>query len=205
MPEKADEYDFKVPEKLPENLPYDTEGATEFKSVAHQLGLTKAQAAGLHDWFAERSAKTVASMNEMSAEEARAYQTREVQALEKLWGPRDSETSKANAEFADRALSLAPPDFVADLQKAGFVGPKGEMLNHKFAVHMANLGAAIFKEDGVVKGNPAALGNPFDNTSEHFNLTKGMQLYKSDPEHAIALMKAAGIDPKTTFGIDTKA
>lgn len=199
-PEAADKYEFQVPDSLPDNLPYDEESAKAFKGVAHELGLTPAQASKIHDWYVAAQVSAISGLTEQSEEKLEERRKSTSEALTKVWGPLDGKTAKANAEFADKALEIAgDPGVINELQEAGLLGPNKEPLAPKFGILMARLGAALFKEDDVVHGHTAAVGNPFaDGTS--FNMTKAMELYRKDPEHAKTLMYAAGKSPKD-FGI----
>ena len=76
-------------------------------------------------------------------------------------------------------------------------------MNANFGILLSRLGSAIYAEDGVVRGNPTAVGNPFDEGSESFNTTAQMAVYRKDPEHARLLISAAGKRPED-FGLQAK-
>jgi hypothetical protein len=59
------------------------------------------------------------------------------------------------------------------------------------------LGVALYKEDGVLKGNASQIGNPFEGEG---NLTAQMAIWKKDPETAKSLMQAVGKKP-SDFGL----
>lgn len=195
VPDDKEGYAFDVPKNLPADLPYDEGAATEFKGVAHEIGLTPGQAAKLHDWFVGQRVNDFNSALEAAPEQVKAVAEAETAKLTKVWGPLNSDTGKRNAALADKALSAFPPTFISSLQKAGMVGPNKEILNADLGIGMAHLGAAVYSEDDVLRGNPAAVGNPFDEGSPHFNLTKAMSIIKSDPEQAKTLIYAAGKTP----------
>ena len=202
-PAEPDKYEFAVPNALPENVPYNAELAAGFKSKAHELGLSQAQAAAAHDWFVEQQVKAANGVGAQVTEQLEQIARTERGKLEKVWGPIDSESGKRNAELPDRALSAGPPELLADLVNAGVLGPNKEVLNANFGMLLSKLGAAIYTEDGVIRGNPTAVGNPFDEGSPEFNVTKQMAVYKKDPEHARLLIAAAGKQPED-FGLKAK-
>lgn len=199
-PEKPDGYEFKVPEKLPENLPYDAERAKGFKQLAHDLGLTAAQAGRVHDWAAENAvndfSNATAQMQQQTEERARG----ETDKLVKRWGPLDGETARANLEFADRVLQQAGgPELVEEFKRLNLIGPNKEILSEPLALAFARMGSAIYKEDGVLHGTADRIGNPFADGDGH-NRTKQMELYRADPDQARALIAAAGKKP-SDFGL----
>lgn len=198
-PKSADEYKFTVPKDLPPDLPYDEAQAAEFKSFAKEQGLTTKQAAALHDKFISMRVSEyngqLAQAPELIAETAK----QETAKLEKLWGPADGDAARTNAAFADKVLSELGHDVLTSFQKAGLVGPNKEMLSADLGVGLAKIGAALFKEDDVLRGDPSALGNPFAE-GPHFNLTQQMQIARKDPDHAKSLIAAAGKRPED-FGL----
>lgn len=201
-PEKAEAYEFQVPEKLPEELPYDAERASRFKEKAHELGMTQAQAAGLHDWFTGETVSEFEGSQGAAADKIEERATAHTASLEKLWGPLDGDTAKANLEFADKALMVGGPELQIELQDLGVLGPNKEVLSLHLATTLASLGAAIYTEDGKINGNPALLDNPFADGEKH-NLTNAMKIYKSDPGRALELIAAAGKKPED-FGLKAK-
>lgn len=200
-PEKPDAYEFAVPENLPEDLPYDGERATAFKSKAHELGLTTAQAKELHDWFVGETVKDFNGLSERRSGQTAEKARTETEKLVKLWGPLDGEVAKTELEFADRALQLAGGDAAVEEFKAyGLIAEDGKtILSAHLAQTFANIGKALFKEDEVLRGNTDRLGNPFAE-GEGFNLTKAMQIFKQDKAHAYSLITAAGKKP-SDFGL----
>lgn len=196
-PATAADYKFELPKDLPEELPYDGEVAKAYASEAHKLGLTKEQAAGLHDWFAKQQVDTYKGYSGAQAAEKSSMAKAAVGELEKEWGPIGGETAKANLEFADRVLGEADPQTLLDLQKFGIIGPEKEIYSASLAKLFAKVGTALYKEAGVLKGNPSRIGNPFEGEG---NLSDQMKVWKSDPDHARALMTAAGKKP-ADFGL----
>lgn len=196
-PAKADEYKFELPKDLPAELPYDGEVAKAYASEAHKLGLTKEQATGLHDWFAKQQVETFKGYSGAQAAEKTGMAKAAVGELEKEWGPIDGETAKANLEFADRVLGEADPQTLIDLQKFGIIGPGKEIYSASLAKLFAKVGSALYKESGILRGNPSRIGNPFEGEG---NLSEQMKVVKDDPAHALALITAAGKKP-ADFGL----
>lgn len=201
-PPAADKYELTVPKDLPPELPYDGEAAKAFTSKAHELGLTQAQAAGLHDWFAGQQVETFKGYATQQVEQKSAKAKAAVTMLEKEWGPLDGDTAKAQLQFADKVLEAGDPETISDLQAYGLIGPNKEIFSAPLAKLFAKVGSALFKEGELLKGNPANIGNPFDDKS--FNLTEQMRITKSDPDHARSLITAAGKKPEE-FGLKSNA
>lgn len=197
-PATADKYEFSMPKDLPAELPYDGEAAKAYAQQAHKLGLTKEQAAGLHDWFAGQQVEQYKGITGQQAEVKTAKAKAAVDQLSKEWGPIDGETAKANLAFADKVLSEAEPETLKDLQEYGIIGPNKEVFSASLAKLFAKVGAALYKEDGVLKGRGAVIDNPFDPKSE--NVSAQMAAIKNDPDHAKALIAAAGKKP-SDFGL----
>lgn len=196
-PAKADEYKFEMP-KLPEAVPYDSERANGFKSLAHKLGLTQAQAAALHDWAAENALTDFNSGAERAKAQTVAQGEAEKSKLEKLWGPLDGQTARENLVMADRAIrEFGGDELVAEFERVGLLGrvdDKGTVvvLSAPLAATYARIGASYFKEDGIVRGDPSlASGNPFDPATG--NETIAGRLVRDNPERAKTLIRAAGL------------
>lgn len=201
-PATADEYKFKVPEKLPENLPYDGERAKEFASVAHKAGLTKDQAQAIHDWATENAVGDFNTADAARKEQLVSTAKAETEKLIKMWGPMDSSTFKANIAFADKVLAEADPEVVDALKERGFIGEEGSVVLHAgLAKLFSKLGQAIFKEDGVLRGTADRIDNPFAE-GEKFNITSQMMLIRENRPLALSMIAAAGKKP-SDFGLKT--
>ena len=74
------------------------------------------------------------------------------------------------------------------------------ILDARIAPFVANIGAALYTEDGVLRGNPDVVGNIFDEKAPEYNVTAQMKLVKEDPQRARSLMAAAGKKPED-FGL----
>lgn len=201
-PEKADGYQFTAPKDLPEGLPYDGDRAKAFAGVAHKLGISQEQAAGLHDWFMADSVNAFAGMGEAQKAAVQQRATAATELLVKEWGPLDGDTAQANFEIADKVFTQVPggQDFLNELKTLGVVGPNKEILSVPIAKMLAAIGTALYTEDGVLRGKTDVIGNPFDKKGTSFNLTAAMQIAKEDPDRAKSLMTAAGVKPEE-FGL----
>ena len=201
-PEKADGYQFTPPKDLPEGLPYDGDRAKAFAGVAHKLGISQEQAAGLHDWFMADSVNAFASMGEAQKAAMQQRAGAATEALVKEWGPLDGDTAQANFEIADKVFTQVPggQDFLNELKTLGVVGPNKEILSVPIAKMLAAIGTALYTEDGVLRGKTDVIGNPFDKKDASFNLTAAMKIAKEDPDRAKSLMTAAGVKPEE-FGL----
>lgn len=190
-PEKPDAYEFKRPEGLPSDLPYDEALAGSFKTWAHKAGLNGAQAQTLHDQFALAQ-----------AEQAKAHVTALTKAVEntadalvKDWGPQDSEGFKTKHELANRALKKL--GLVESFKKSGIIMPDGALTDPALAVAFSQIGEKMFAEDRIDGGDAPGGDNPFKGDK---NLTAISALVKSDPDKARRLAREAGEDPDHWVG-----
>lgn len=189
--------EFKAPKDLPEGLPYDGERAKTFAAKAVELGLTKTQAQAIHDWAAENAVGDFTKSKEQGDQQRVETAKAETEKLKKLWGPLDGATFKANAAFADKALTeIGGQEALAEFQRVGLIGVEG---GHKIiqsapiATMLAKMGQTLYKEDEVLRGDPSKLNNPFSKESE--NVTAQMQMIKKNPDQALAFIAAAGKKP----------
>lgn len=191
-PEKADAYEFKRPDGLPEDLPYDEGLATNFKAWSFDEGLTARQAQGMHDRFALAQADMAkARMVELTkAVEDTA------DALVKEWGPQDSEGFKAKHEMANRALKKL--DLVDSFKKSGIILNDGNLTDASLAKAFAAIGEKMFSEDSIDGDGSPGGKNPFKDDS--YNLTEISLLVKSDPDTARRLAREAGKNPDQWVG-----
>ena len=190
MPEKADGYQFKTPEGVPENFPYDAKNADKFKNWAHEAGLTPKQAQTLHDSFVKDTVSSYSAMQEAQAKQIADGH----EALVKTWGDPTSETYKRNQELANRTLRQSGgSELLAELKGIGALGANGEVKTPQLATMLAKIGEKMFAEDALF-GGPTSGPNPFSAKSE--NMTEQGKILRNDPDHARALIRQAGIDPK---------
>lgn len=200
-PEKPDGYQLKTPEKMPEGMPYDGEFASAFKAEAHKLGLTAAQAAGLHDLYVNRMVDGYGATEQKTLETIKAKADGATAELTKLWGPLDGVTAKTNFELANRVFTLTPGgnELLEELKGLGLVGPEKEVLSRPLATVLAAVGGALYAEDSVLRGDAARVANPFRD-GEGENLTEAMKIVKGNPDEARSLIAAAGKKP-ADFGL----
>lgn len=189
-------YGFQVPKDLPETVPYDADEDAAFAKDALELGITKKQATALRDRFIQRGVAKSGSIEQSMKQELQKLVDGERAKLEQLWGPIDGETAKANLQLADRFFKSIDKDgeLRASLEKAGWLGPNKEVLNHALAKAFAAGGAALWAEDTKVSANPGLLDNPFEQ-GDKCNFTNASRLVASDPDRARVLCLAAGRNP----------
>jgi len=113
-PETPAEYGFKAPEDWPEGLDYSDDRAAKFAEMAHRHNLTAKQAQGLFDDFH--------GMVRSELEEAQLAQENtlvaNIDSLEKVWGPVDSEKFVQEKNNALRAFNtVADPDLAAKFKE----------------------------------------------------------------------------------------
>lgn len=204
-PEKPDGYGFAMPKDLPEGLPYDEARAKDFAALAHQLGLTKAQAGGLHDWATKNAVGDFGMAQQNQREQVIKTAQAATDGLTKLWGPLDGETAKANLAFADRALQLLGGEAVlAEMKSKGMLADvegRQLVLSVPFVELFAKVGRSLYKEGDVVRGDPTTVDNPFDRSKE--NLTQAAQIVKNDKDRAYMLIRAANRQPEE-FGLKSR-
>lgn len=192
-PESPDKYELKLnTEAVPQDFPYDEKSAIEFRTWAHETGLTPQQAQSLHDKFVGQQANVFTSTLEQRAQaEGDAHR-----AITTQWGDPDTEGYKHNLEYTSRAISqLGLKD---SLVKGGILSPQGSVLDPKVAFALAKVGKEMYGEDSTATHASGALNNPF--SAENFNLTQQGTLVRDDPSKAKSLIRAAGGNP-ADFGL----
>lgn len=187
-PEKADGYEYQMPEGLPDNFPYDEGLAVESRNWAHEAGLSPKQAQTMHGKFVQYAAAQQAQHDKaMQKAEGETHR-----ALVQEWGEPDTEGYKRNVELTTRAARQL--GVMEDLTKAGMIAADGGVRSATLAKALAKVGAAMFAEDSVLSGGGGVLKNPFSD-GDSFNLTDQGKIIRSDPRKAAALIRAAGGDP----------
>lgn len=192
-PESPDKYELKLnTEAVPQDFPYDEKSAIEFRTWAHEAGLTPQQAQSLHDKFVGQQAGVFTSAREqMVAAEGDAHR-----AITSQWGDPDTDSYKHNLEYTSRAISqLGLKD---SLVKGGILSPQGSVLDPTVAFALAKVGKEMYGEDSTATNASGSLNNPF--SDEHENLTQQGQLIRSDPGKAASLIRAAGKNP-ASYGL----
>ncbi|OYR25867.1 hypothetical protein [Brucella pseudogrignonensis] len=192
-PESPDKYELKLnTEAVPQDFPYDEKSAIEFRTWAHEAGLTPQQAQSLHDKFVGQQAGVFSSTLEQQAKaEGDAHR-----AITSQWGDPDTDGYKHNLEYTSRAISqLGLKD---SLVKGGILSPQGAVLDPNVAFALAKVGKEMYGEDSTATNASGSLNNPF--SSENFNLTQQGKLIRDDPSKAKSLIRAAGGNP-AEFGL----
>lgn len=187
-PEKLE---FKRPEGLPEDLPYNDELANASKAWMAEAKLSPAQSQAMHDKFAGYMADMASAQQQ---EIARSVETTHDD-LVKDWGPQTSEGFKEKLELANRAMKKLG---LVDAYKAkGILLPDGSLTEPTIAKAFAEVGAAMFKEDTIGDDGNVSKGNPFKkDAGGNRNMTAISALIKSDPERARRLAREAGENPE---------
>lgn len=200
-PEKPDGYEFKLPQGVPEGMPYDAEFAKTFKGAAHAAGLTAKQATALHDFWTGEAVKAFTSQTAEAKKLQETATKRAVDAtsaLEKAYGgTKDSDPFKQGVDLAVRAiegLDKLPgvSGIKQALEQAGLlVG--GVVLEPSIAIALTHIGKTLFKEGDMPLGGSAPAGdNPFAGAG---NMTLQMAMIRSDPEKARRMISAVGKTP----------
>ena len=144
-PEKPDEYEFKIPDSLPEGF-YDLESEKAFRTWAHENGLNKRQTANLHERFVTTQ-----------LEKHHAWQTSQTQEREKgLSSLRREWGSQYDAKMAAAKRGLqayADPDYFKYLEESGKGNDPREVrawakIGEKLAGEQKLVGQAPHGEDG---------------------------------------------------------
>lgn len=187
-PESADKYELKLnTETVPEGFPYDEKSAIEFRTWAHEAGLTPAQAQTLHDKFVGYQAGSFTASREALAK-AEGDTHREIVMQ---WGDPDTDGYKQNLEYTSRAIGqLGLKD---ELTRLGALSADGAVLSPKIAFALSKVGKEMYGEDTTVLNAGGTVSNPF--SAEHENLTQQGQLIRSDPSKAKSLIRSAGGNP----------
>lgn len=194
-PEKPEGYELKLPDGLPENLPYDQDFAAKFKAIGHSLGLTAKQAAGVHDFYVKATADAFTKGATDTAAKAAAA----TEALQKEWGgPVDSPAFKQSATLANRALiELGGEPLQKALTDAGLLADGGIVLSPAIANALLKAGKALFAEGDLDHGQSTVTGpNPFKDGPMGGNQTMMHKAIKEDRQKAISLIRAAGHKPE---------
>lgn len=186
-------YEFKPPENMPEDVPYNQQFADWFRGAAHKAGLSKAAASSLHDEFVKMAVQSATA-------DIEARQAAGTAALEKAWGPSGSKEFRANVEFADKGIkAVGGEKLLSSLKANGLLGKGGEVLDPVIAEAFAMVGRSLGSEGQLVLGDGGTGGvNPFGKDTE--NLTQQSVVIRKDPDRARSLIIAAGRQP-SDFGL----
>lgn len=194
-PDKPELYEFKLPDKLPEQFPYDKEFADEWRQWGHEAGLHPMQAQKLHDKYVAKMADVFGK----SASDSAARQAAEDKAvgdahaaLVKEWGPPDAATYKENVSYVDRLVNQEA-GLMDAFKGSGFLAEDGAVKNPVILKTLAKWAKQLVAEDTLHKGEQSRGVNPWHNDT--INLSAQAKLIESDPNRARELIRAAGKDP----------
>ncbi len=197
-PEKADSYEFALPEGLPKDLPYDADFALKFKPAAYDAGLTAKQAAKVHDFYVKEAADYFGKQREANSQRVVAA----TDAFEKEWGKKDSEPFKAAVEDMTRAVKgLELSDALQGAGLLGSIDGKQFIVDAAVGKALAKVGKTMFREDSMVNGSGggSAPDNPFKDGPNKGNMTEQNLLWNNDRAKATAMIRQAGHTPEA-FG-----
>jgi hypothetical protein len=185
-----DKIEFKRPEGLPENLPYNQELADASRSWVVEAGLNGRQAQIMHDKFAGHMAEMAKARDVQVAKSVEETHDD----LVKDWGPQDSEGFKAKHALADTAAKKL--GLVDALKKSGILLPDGSLTNAQVARALSAVGEAMFKEDTVDNHGVPGAENPFKKDANgNRNIGAISALVANDPERARRMAREAGENP----------
>ena len=178
-PDKPEEYAFERPNSLPDNF-YDEAAEKSFKNWAHSNGLTKRQAANLHDTYVKNR-----------LEQHHAWQTSQKQASEEAqsnlrreWGGQyDAKISAAKAALS----AFADPDYLKEMDESG----KGN--DPRVIRAWAKIGEKMVGERSL-KGAPQIEGGDPKTAIRDFEAKYKDALHsKSHPDHDARLNQLAAL------------
>ena len=198
-PEQPAGYEFKMPENLPADFPYDNDRAEAFKVLAHEAGLTPREAQQIHDKEVVTQATQWTEM--MKAEETRRGEAHD--AVVKAWGgDAEGETYKRKTELSNRAIRQNGGDELKqELVDFGLASPMGDgtiaIKAPQIAQLLASVGEKLYAEDGLYSA-PGSMKNPWSDSTE--NLAEQGRVLRDDPQRARALIAAAGLQP-SVYGL----
>jgi hypothetical protein len=198
VPDKPDGYELKLPDGLPETMPYPDEDVKAFREWAHDAGLTPKQAQALHDKFVGHQAQAMQGWQQQLTERLTQTQAE----LIKENGPTDGH--KFQAFVGDAVRGLNAVDKIAPGMRQELV-ELGALVEHDGKPYpasarvmkvLAKLGT-LFGEDGglIGSGTTAGADNPFA-PGHSYNVTQQALLRRTDPDRARALYLQAGGDPR---------
>jgi hypothetical protein len=189
-PSDPKEYTFNVPEAM--KGAYNQQFADGFRQWAHKAGLSKEQAAAVHDEFVKYAGTQLSTQQQSATEAIGSTVTKAKAALEKAWGADVTPAFTRSLEMAKRAISQLDPDLAQELRDVGAVVKVGnEEMIAKPALFkaLAKVGGQLYAED-TLYGAAANANNPFDEKT--MDMTMQGHLIKTDPAKAKLLIRAAG-------------
>lgn len=190
-----DKIEFKRPEGLPADLPYDEGLANTSKAWMVEAGLTSKQSQIMHDKFAGQMAEMATAQR---AAIAKSVETTHDE-LVKDWGPVGSYGFKEKLAVADRAMKKLG---LTDSYKAkGILLADGSLTDPQIAKAFQAIGEAMFKEDTINADGQPGGPNPFKRGPDGKIVSPSAisALIQSDPERAKRLCREAGENPDQWF------
>lgn len=192
-PQEASGYDFAPPEDMPEDVPYNSEFADQFRQFAFDAKIPKFVANKTHDWFVQMA---VESQKAQAKEHLESYTKQVTDASAEVataWGPQGSEKFKTEQEyFYKGAKGLGILD---DLKSLGVIDDQNQIAFAKPVIALAKVGRAMFGEDTLETGESFVGANPFADDTKSWS--KQDEIVRKDPDLARRLIKQAGKDPAT--------
>lgn len=140
-PETPEAYEFAAVD-LPENFPASPEMEKAFRSKAHELGISGAQAKGLHQWFMEAN---VGQYKQMMEANSQVKATAEAQ-LRKDWG--------TDYEKNIEAANLAIRQFGDDVVQASIANRDEIWSDPRLARFLAGIGKAMAEHEFIGGSSP---------------------------------------------------
>lgn len=186
-PDTADKYEFKRPEGLPEDLPWDSEGEKALKAWAFDAGVPPKQAQTILDGYAKMQADRLQAARNAQVEAV----TKAADELTKEWGPADSEGFKQKHQLADRAFKKL--GLLEGFQRSGIILADGSLTDPQIAKAFAAIGETMFADDTIGNDSSVVTDNPFKGQR---NISAISNLVKTDPQKAARLAREAGEDPR---------
>lgn len=194
VPANPGGYQFKLPDGLPQNFPYDKTFAGKFAEWAHGQQIPVKTAQALHDNYVQYMAENFGATSAAEATKLNESVAKTYDDLVKSWGEAETPAFKQNVEMAKRAMKHLDPDLKTALTEIGVIRKIGNeeiVTNSTIMKALAKAGSGLFAEDNLF-GNQTQNDNPFDPKKP--NLTRQGELIKSDPELARTLIRAAGVE-----------
>jgi hypothetical protein len=190
---------YKLPEGLPEDLPYNEELAAASKQWAVELGASAKVAQGFHDKFALLMADQHKAQQAAVAQKVEATYDDLVKDL----GPADSEPFKAKLAVADRTLKGLGLEEA--FKETGILLPDGTLTNPQIARALIAVGDKMFSEDTIDHTPYLGGENPFKKLADGSRNVKAISaLVANDPERAKRLAREAGENPDVWLGTNPR-
>lgn len=106
VPADAAGYEYELPEGVPEDMPYDSDFADQFKAFSHEAKMPANVSKQTHDWFVKEMAGAVAAQREADTVAHTGAVKAATKALEAEWGGTDTDEHKAAQEHVARPSTV---------------------------------------------------------------------------------------------------